>query len=316
MVFGKPKQKKFSAGSSQENFESARRWLVSLERASAGLTPEQPTTLQGVVDAYLEGIDGTVKSITKEGYDRSLRSLSSTLGPRLSPLLTQQTINLYAAERMKEGAGRGIAKELSYLRSALNFSGIQPAWNIPHRLSKIPKKQSYVPQPDEVKALLDGLDYIDSKAGLLLALLAGLRDEEVYRVTYDMIDQKMCNMSVPGAIRKTGVDTVVPICETLYDILEESRWTGESDAVIELSKSVIRSDLLATSTRLGIHPWYGFQPARRCLVTWAEDAGFSQDTIALVTGHARASMVSSYSSSNGRLELKRQIIEAVEERIK
>jgi len=315
-VFGKRKQKKFSSGSSQENFESARRWLVSLERMNAGLTPEQPKTLEDVITTYLEGIAGTVKSITHEGYDRTLRNLSSTLGSKQSPLFTQQAINMYVAQRMKEGAGRGIAKDLSCLRSALAFSGIQPIWNIPHRLSKIPKKQSYVPQPDEVKALLDGLDYIDSQAGLLLALLAGLRDEEVYRIRYDMIDTEGGILSIPGAIRKTGVDTVVPICNTLHDVIEDSGAIKADDLIIELSKSVIRSDLLATSTRLGIHPWYGFQPARRCLVTWAEDAGFSQDSIALVTGHARSSMVSSYSTSNGRLDLKEKIIEAVEERIK
>ena len=315
MVFGKRKQKKFSSGSSQENFESARRWLVSLERMNAGLTPEQPKTLEDVITTYLEGIAGTVKSITHEGYDRTLRNLSSTLGSKQSPLFTQQAINMYVAQRMKEGAGRGIAKDLSCLRSALAFSGIQPIWNIPHRLSKIPKKQSYVPQPDEVKALLGDVDYVDSTTGLLLALLAGLRDEEIYRVTWDMFDDEGMTLKIPGAIRKTGIDSVVPVCNMLHEqlILDSCRPGGN---VIQLCRSTIRNDLMTATKRLDIHPWYGFQPARRCLVTWAEDAGFSQDSIALVTGHARSSMVSSYSTSNGRLDLKEKIIEAVEERIK
>ncbi len=287
-------------------------WLVALERSAAGLQPQQPTSLEGIVNAYLEGVKGTVKPITLEGYDRTLRKLISTLGKTLPPLLTQQTINLFVSQRRKEGAGRTIAKELSCLRSALKFSGINPLWEIPKSLSKIPKRQAVVPTPEEFVALYHETDYFDTGIAMLLALLAGLRNDEVYRVTYDMIDENANCISIPGDIRKTGTSNLIPICNLLYEELANEIWEG---SIVTLSKSCIASDLRSACKSLGIKPWYGLQPARRCLVTWAEDAGYSQDTIALVTGHTRSSMVSNYSSANGRLALKLEILEAVAKRI-
>ena len=51
------------------------------------------------------------------------------------------------------------------------------------------------------------------------------------------------------------------------------------------------------------------------LCSLAEDAGYPLDTIALVTGHARSSVVSRYSAASGHMDLKRKILEDVERRI-
>jgi integrase len=147
----------------------------------------------------------------------------------------------------------------------------------------------------------------ETRSGLLLALLAGLRDAEVYRVEVDHYSQADGTLRIPAEIRKNAVGNVVPVVGQLADCVAIA-------PVITCSPSVVRLELRNHTAGFD-HPWSGFQPARRALVTWAEDAGFTQDTIALVTGHARTDIVSRYSAEYGRLELKRAVIESVERRL-
>lgn len=208
--------------------------------------------------------------------------------------------------------GRGVIKELSYFKSALKYCGMQTDWEIPKRLHRIPKREHHVPSENEIRIMLDDL-MPESRLSLLLALLAGLRNEEVYRVGSEHYSQSEGILSIPGSIRKTGTGNVIPVCSMLEDAIMEG--ASNVGTLVPYSRSVVEHDLKVTCNKLGIAPWYGLQPARRSLVTFAEDAGFAQDSIALVTGHSRRSMVSRYSSGVGRLDLKKTIIESVERRI-
>jgi integrase len=154
----------------------------------------------------------------------------------------------------------------------------------------------------------------ESRSGLLLALLAGLRDQEVYRVEGQHYSQAEGLLRIPAEIRKTSIGNVVPVVGTLEQGLTHQLSRMRADTIIPLSQSVVRLEL-RNATKGWDHPWSGFQPARRALVTWAEDSGFTQDTIALVTGHSRTDVVSRYSAEYGRIELKRAVIESVERRL-
>jgi len=150
--------------------------------------------------------------------------------------------------------------------------------------------------------------------GLLLALLAGLRDAEVYRVEREHYSPADGTLSIPAEIRKNGVGNIVPVVASLGGAIGgPGKYPGGS-TIITPSQSVVRLEL-RNATKGFDNSWSGFQPARRALVTWAEDAGFTQDTIALVTGHARTDIVSRYSAEYGRLELKQAVIESVERRL-
>ena len=314
MVGGKRTQKKFSLGTSEQNEQAARDWLHNQERVRAGLSPVYPipTNLEELVNTYLESVRSRVKSITLDGYFRLLSKPLKHFGQTHSLHLNQFEIDKYAQLRQIEGAGRTIIKELNALRYALEELHLPIEWHVPRHLGRLPKKESYVPTCTDFHKLTDSLGQ-NARLAVLMAALAGLRNEEVYRVKWKHYSQAERLLSVPAEIRKTNQSNLVPVVDTLDRVLRrEMKAIG---TIIPVSKSVIRGDLQRVSKQAGIHVWTGLQPARRLLVTLAEDAGYGSDQIALVTGHARTSMPSRYSSANGRLDLKRQILEDVERRV-
>lgn len=212
-----------------------------------------------------------------------------------------------------------IIKELSCLRAALLYVNVVPEWRIPKKLHRIPKKESYVPTVQEFRKLVDSLPR-DASLAVHMALLAGLRDEEVYRVTWDCYTPLEGTLRIPQEIRKTSISNLVPVVETLKIALDTQFKEGyalptATGTIIYPTRRAISADLVRVSNEVGIRTWYGLQPARRLLCTLAEDCGYSQDTISLVTGHKRNSVVSRYSAASGHMELKREILENVERRL-
>ena len=309
MFQGSRIQQTFSRGSTKENYESAREWLILRERQSAGLPSGSPRSLEEAIQTYLRDVEGSVGADTHASYNRMLSTVLRAMQTD-SVCVRQQEINRYVTSRRAEGAGRVIAKELSALKTALKYHAILPSWVTPASLKQIPKRTYHVPSSGEVRSLMADLSP-ESRSGLLMALLAGLRDAEVYRVEVGNYSQAESLLRIPAEIRKNRVGNVVPTVSTLDHWLACSMATG---TIIPVSKSVVKLEL-SRLTSAWAHPWSGFQPARRALVTWAEDAGYTHDTIALVTGHARTGVVSRYSAEHGRLDLKRAIIESVEGRL-
>ena len=312
MFRGSRVQQTFSRGTQRENYDNAKEWLVERERQFAGLPRRVPGSIYNVVQNYLEQAAGYVQPNTLDQYHRMLRTVLRGMQTD-SPVLSQFEINQYVAARRAEGAGRVIAKELSSLRSALKYNSIPVRWQTPKSLSKIPKQVRAVPTDTEVRSLVRDLSP-HSRSALLLALLAGLRDAEVYRVEHGHYSQAEGTLSIPAEIRKNRVGNIVPVVASLSGAIGGFGKYPEGSTIITPCQSVVRLELVQ-ATREFPRPWSGFQPARRALVTWAEDAGFTQDTIALVTGHARTDIVSRYSAEYGRLELKRSVIESVERRL-
>ena len=308
----KIRQKTFSLGTSRDNKDAAREWLSCQERLRAGLSllsPSGPATLGEVVGRYLEVVD--VKPVTRDCYDALTTTALKHFGHLHHPFLTQQEIDQYISQRRDDGAGRSIIKELSCLRWALIRFNIIPEWSIPKHLHRIPKKESYVPTVDDYHRLSSELPPEGTRA-LRMALYAGLRDQEVYRVGWECYAPLEGILRIPAGVRKTNSSNVVPVVYSLSSRLSPPQLTGK---IVSQSQSVIKGALRGASRRAGIRPWFGLQPARRLFVTLAEDGGYSQDTIALITGHSRQSMVSRYSGGTGRLELKRKVIKYVEGRL-
>jgi integrase len=268
-----------------------------------------------LVDYYLESVRGRVKPITLDGYQRLLSTLLSRLGPAHSLFFNQYEIDEYCKLRQIEGAGRTIIKELNALRYALDEFHLPIEWRVPRHLSRLPKRESHVPTAAEYRKLMQSLPPTASLAASM-AVFAGLRDSEVPRIGWDAYKPAESLLCVPAAIRKTNVGNVVPVVENLRGRFDAALSSPHSNGtIIPDSPSVIRAELQKASRHAGIKPWSGLQPARRLLVTLAEDAGYGSDQISLVTGHARTSMASRYTSTQGRLELKRRILEDVEARL-
>ena len=312
-------QKKFYLGTSEQNEQAARDWLANQERIRAGLGPvlPGPDTLQQLVKTYLEIVRGRVKPITLDGYNRLLSTILNGLGQSHSLHLTQHEVDEYCQNRVNSGAGRVIAKELNSLRCAMEEFHLPVDWTIPRYISRIKKQQAHVPSVSEYKSLLANLS-LECSLAVSMALLAGFRNEEVYRARWEHYSQAEGLLELPASIRKNNVGNVVPVVETLGVLLDTTQQRKDcslSGTIIPTSKSTINTELRKASKRVGIKTWYGLQPARRLLVTLAEDAGWGSDQISLVTGHARKSMASRYSSPHGRIELKRKILKDVEEGI-
>ena len=312
-------QKTFQCGTPEQNKVAAQDWVHNHERIRSGLSPliHQPTTLEELVEIYLESVQKDVKSDTHEWYQCLLSRVLTSFGPAHSPFLTQVEIDHYVDTKRANGAGRGITKELSCLRSALQSAHIVPDWAIPRQLYRIPKKESYVPNCREFRKLVDNLTQNASLA-VHMALLSGLRDAEVYRVRWEHYNAVERLLSIPAEIRKNNQGNVVPVVDLLGNALD-THYKESLDlpdwTIIPCYPREVKSELRRVSTAIGIRPWYGLQPCRRLLCSLAEDAGYPLDTIALVTGHSRGSMVSRYSAAAGHMDLKREILEYVEQRL-
>ena len=314
-VSGMPKirQKTFSLGDSAENRAGAQAWLSYQERLRAGLSflsPGGPASLGELAEMYLRVVESDVRPITHEGYRRLLSYLLSFFDHSHHPFLTQQEVDWYIEQRKDQGAGRAIIAELNCLRRAMHRFHINADWVIPKWLSRIPKRELYVPSVDDYHRLCSELPSEAIKA-VRMALFGGLRDQEVYRVGWSCYTHSDALLRIDGAIRKTGTTNVVPVVESLESCLSPVQSCG---VIVERSKSAVKCDLSRASRSTGIQPWSGLQPARRLFVTLAEDE-FDHDTIALITGHKRMSMASRYSSGHGHLPLKRKVLEYVEGRL-
>ncbi|MCK5018324.1 MAG: hypothetical protein KAS32_14800 [Candidatus Peribacteraceae bacterium] len=312
---GKTKKgrKIFRKGTPEQNKKAAQDWVHMWERIRAGLsaTVVIPMNLGDLIETYIEGVRGDVKPITLDSYRRLLSPILNHFGPPHSFYFNQFEIDQYVQKRRTYGAGRTIIKELSVLRYALAFVYTDADWIIPKKLYRIPKKESYVPTVAEYKKLVAALSP-NAALAVSMALLAGLRDEEVYRVRWEHYSPSERLLSIPASIRKTNKGNVVPVVDTLEFLLGAASPGARRSTIIPCCKTVINPELVRVSSEVGIPKWAGLQPARRLFCTLAEDAGWGSDQIALITGHVRTSMVSRYSAANGRLELKRQILEDVE----
>ncbi len=305
------KQQTFKHGTDAQNEAAAQAWLHKWELIRSGLDGSMEVdTLSDLIGVYLTGVEGTIKNISFSGYETALSTVQATLGPCHVRTINQRVINDYVSARRKHGAGRGIIKELTVLRNACSYAGLPSNWTIPKTLTRLPKRDSYTPTCGEVRTILSNTHPI-VRRGALLAIYGGLRDTECHRIGWDAYDVRGGILCVPGAIRKTGHDNTLPVVQSLASNLSPV----EDGKMVPMYRGQVESELKKSSRRAGLPLVRGFQVFRRVLCTVAEDAGWGQDSIALITGHARTSMVSRYSSSNGRMELKRKILEGVERRL-
>ena len=306
--------KKFYLGTKEQNKAAALEWLSNQERIRAGLSPSfpHPTTLGELVTSYLERVQGDVKPVTLDGYSRLLSTVLASFGPSHSLFVNQFEIDEYVRNKVQGGAGRGIIAELNVLRYAFNEHHIPIEWSVPKKLYRIPKKQRYIPSTEEYQKLIHSVSP-ESRLAASMAVFAGLRDQEVFRVGWEHWNDSRGLLVVPASIRKNKVENVLPVVNTLKKDLSSLVNLGSTPATgsIILCPASVRSEL----RRKSAGKICGLQPFRRLLVVTAESAGYDSDTISLVTGHARTKMVSRYSHGAEQLELKRQILEDVERRL-
>jgi integrase len=312
-------EKRFWAGTAEQNKEAARDWVNNWQRRRAGLSPSyhQPENLGELVELYLAEVAEDVKAVTLEGYTRLLSRLLSVFGPQHPLFFDQMEIQEYVRDRRHAGIGRGIIKELTCLRSAIHYYQGDTSWHIPKFLYRLPKQAAHIPTDMECRSMLASLSPNASLA-LLMAALAGLRDAEVYRMTWDCYAQSEGILRIPAEVRKTNSVNVVPVVTLLSDAFHAC---SESDshcarlrhsrAIVDVSSSIVKQELKNVTGG----KWYGLQPARRYLVTTLEDVGFHPDHIAYITGHSRKHMASRYSHGSEQLELKRRMLEHVEARL-
>lgn len=317
----KYRQRTFSAGTAEQNKTAARDWVHNQERIRNGLSPSfpLPEDIGSLVEFYLESVRGHVKDVTLQGYAFQLRRLLSAFGPTHSLFFHQQEIDNYVYGRRADGTGRGIIAELACLRNALQHVQMVPDWNIPRFLYRLPKKMPYIPTPMEYRSLLHHVSP-DTALAIDLALYAGLRNAEVYRVPVDCYTQSDAILRIPASIRKITIANDIPVVGSLKFRLDtkiseiglpRAPVCVDSGVFVGSSKSVVSNELRRGSNG----KIFGLQPFRRLFVTMAEDIGYDPEHISLITGHKRSSMVARYAYGSSQLELKRKVLEDVEQRL-
>jgi integrase len=262
-----------------------------------------------LADSYLRETKECCATKTYESYTKALRPVLAAFKDRDADSISQKDVERYVNKRSRRGVGRGILYELGRLRAVLRHGNISTILNTPRKLQGLSKKERHVPS-DSDAALIYNYGNRKVQRAIALALFAGMRHEEVFKLRPEHVDLEARTITITEDIRKTHTKHVLPIGDLLFAHLSET-WLGMGSKTVENALRRLSNQLEGSGLS---RPWRGLQPARRLLMVWGGEAGYA-GVMHLISGHKPTGMEWRYTHSQGYMELKKEIIAAVENRL-
>jgi site-specific recombinase XerD len=258
------------------------------------------------IDRFLE--HGGLSDATRRGYASDLRSFAEWLARR-GLALDDVDARVLADWVTDLGGGRGrlapatIARRLAAVRGCLRFTHgqarVPDAALAPRRARRLPD----APKPEEIEALLDGVEAdgplpLRNRALLELLYSGGLRSAEAVRLDLADVDFEREAVHVRG---KGGKDRVVPLGEEAGHHL--SRYLGAGRPVLARGATdalflSVRGRRLDTSAvrRIVRHP----HRLRHAFATHLLEGGADLRVIQELLGHSSLSTTQVYSHVDAR----------------
>jgi integrase len=226
--------------------------------------------------------------ITVLGADRRLATI------------TQRDVDDLAAKLGEGRNGSTVNKVLAELGRLYRHVGATPRFKL-ERVSAQPKTRWVLPA-SRVAVLWRHLDGNPAQVAVGLCLLAGLRASEAAAATADWVQGDELHVRV----RKTGTANRTAIVPTLGAILPKE------GKLVQASENEVCQALRTASRLAGITPAYtGPGAFRHHCATWAHEAGYTQEQVALLLAHKRPGVTGRYLHAQA-IGLKREILLRVE----
>ncbi|MGQ9663140.1 MAG: tyrosine-type recombinase/integrase [Kiritimatiellia bacterium] len=319
--------------------EIMKRRRADLERAAAGLPTACDTAVriahvEKLVKEFVErqSILAAIGSIAPKTAatlrDRS-RHLIRLLGRRLRTDLSESAVLNYIERRKMEGAGpRSINMEVALLARSLGASRKNLWPKIP--MLKEPHDVGRALSIEEQHRLLSTAEGSRSRyigLAIKLALLSGMRFDEIRTLTWQAIDFTRGDIIVLKSKSEAGTRRTVPLAKSLAADLERYRvWYEEHLGhpqpkwyVFPHSCGVQPVDPTRPCLTLK-HAWESvrkaagvacrFHDLRHTAITRMLEAGAPEHAVRAIVGHIAPKMLERY--AHMRMEVKRQAIEALE----
>lgn len=217
---GKRSRRTYSAGSQREAIELLKK--LQVEQATTGIREPSRMTVAEFLEKWIsEAVHGNVKPSTEAIYANAVRShivplLGGTRLDRLRPMAVQEFVSA-----LKTGRGRRYGKPLSPRTQQIAFDVLARAmqqavrWELiaanPAAAARRPRAESpeiEVFSPDEVQRILEVAAEDRLGALFILALTTGMRQGEIFALTWDEIDWDRAVAQVRASLSRHN-DTLV-----------------------------------------------------------------------------------------------------------
>ena len=280
--------------------------------ASLGLiVDDQGMTIDGAFEEYIG--DAEVRGLaqpTLRGYRQVRTAVVRHFGTRKGCRLDRRDVQGYAKHRRNRSVkGSRIEAELKFLQTVLRHTVGQSflTWEVPRMVDPDQAAPRAIVGDDEIASSYHAVaGRPDVQRAIVIALLTALRQTDVLRLTSsDLTD----GVLIVGMSKRRGQPIAVPVVETLAAHLEgvEGKYTPTHDSM----RMYMRRRT----------PWYGVGHLRAVAATWASEAGFDDDEVSALLGHARHSIARTHYIRAPRvllrdpyLDTRRAMLETVEAR--
>jgi len=262
----------------------AEQWLASYVNAQD--TPQSDVTIVELLDRRMEYLQASEKSRfeTAPYFHKQLRIHFGNLRP---DQITPSRIFAFRIAR-KEVPG-ALREELIELRTALNYAAKRkwitstPDIDIP---AKRPPRERFMSK-EEFRRLLEAAGAIHLKLFILIAGSTAARSGAITGLTWDRVnfDTNQIDFHDPNRAITNKRRAVVPVDQTVMDILREAKRYAQTGYVIEYSGKPVASVKKSFKKACQKARLEGVSPhiLKHTAISWLAEAGHSVDDIADMT---------------------------------
>jgi integrase len=246
--------------------------------------PRQRLTVGQIVEMYLEQSEAIWKDVDRFHWKHGERAFG-----RLSPSdVGEKECRAFAGASSNRSGS--IRKVLSILRAALRWAERKSLIDkAPHIwLPQAPPPKDRRLTREEASRLRDGVRMPHVRLFVEIALGTGARAGAILGLRWSDCDLENKRLNLGGHERQKARAKMVPINETLYDVLVAAREGAMTDHVIEWAGQPVKSikrGFREAVKRAGLGADVTPHVLRHTAASWMAEAGVPMSEIAAVLGH-------------------------------
>jgi len=263
-----------------------------------GVYDEKKVTFEEMAEQYLS-YSKTNKAPSSYERDRySVKQLLSAFEGKYIFEITPSMIESYKAERLKKVTPATINRELSCLKHmytvAMDWGYLQDSPAKPVKKLKEPPGRLRYLSPEEASALIEACpEHI--RPIVITALNTGMRRGEILGLRWSLIDLE--NRKIRLTDTKNNESRIVPINETLHELLTDLAEEANSDYVFANGNGMPRKDIRggfrSAMEKAGIEN-FTFHDLRHTFGSHMVMQGVDLKTVQQIMGHKEIRMTMRY----------------------
>jgi len=222
----------------------------------------------------------------------------------LNDLTTEDLIEYQGIKKAQGLSNRTVNIHISIIRKIINFSidrGLIHDTSIKkYPLLRENKKQHAFLTPQEVQAIIENITDELTRKRVLFGVLTGMRPAELAYLTWNDVDLHTKTVKIQGKEGfkpKTSQERIIPLCSTVFEILQElyqnrkSKWVFSNTDKPVLS---IKKSLKTAARKAGITRPVSPNMLRHTFATTALMAGVNVMEVKEIMGHSQIGTTTRY----------------------